>query len=45
LKDANPENLNRELAKQGYNKEETNLIMQRFGMEDKLYPEPPENKI
>ena len=41
LKDANPENLNRELAKQGYNKEETNLIMQRFGMEDKLYPEPP----
>ncbi len=41
LKNVNPENLNKQLTKQGYLQEEINLILQRFGMQDKIYPEAP----
>lgn len=41
LKNVNPDKLNQQLIKQGYSQEEIDLITQRFGMEDKIYPEPP----
>jgi len=36
LKEANPENLNKELTKQGYSEEEFKMIAERFGMRDKI---------
>jgi len=41
LKDVNPDNLNKQLVKQGYQQEEIDFIAQRFGIEDEIYPEPP----
>ncbi len=38
LKNINPENLNKQLAKQGYTEEEMKMIFQRFGMQDRIYP-------
>lgn len=41
LKNVNPDNLSKQLIKQGYGQEEIDMITQRFGIEDKIYPEPP----
>ncbi|MEK7068106.1 MAG: NADH:ubiquinone oxidoreductase [Patescibacteria group bacterium] len=41
LKDANPGNLNKQLAQQGYSQEEVNFITQRFGLNDGMHPGPP----
>jgi len=41
LKDADPQNLNQQLSAQGFTQEEVRLILQRFGVADKIYPEPP----
>lgn len=41
LKDIKPDNLNKQLKQQGYSEQEVKLILQRFGVEDKIYPEPP----
>lgn len=41
MKNVNPDKLNRQLIKQSYSQHEIDLIMQRFGMQDKIYPEPP----
>lgn len=41
IKNINPDNLNKQLIKQGYNQNEIDLIVQRFGLEDKIYPDPP----
>ncbi len=41
LKDVNPDNLNKQLIKQGYSQEEVDFITQRFGIEDKIYPDTP----
>ena len=41
LKNVNPDKLNRQLAAQNYSQEEIDLITQRFGLEDKIYPESP----
>jgi len=43
IKNVNPDKLNKQLIAQGYSQEEIDLITQRFGMEDKIYPEPPTN--
>ncbi len=40
MKEIKPENLNKQLAKQGYSEQEIKLILQRFGVEDRIYPEP-----
>ena len=41
MKDVKPDNLNKQLKQQGYSEQEVKLILQRFGVEDKIYPEPP----
>lgn len=41
LKLINPDNLNKQLIKQGYNQEEIDFIIQRFGNEDRIYPDTP----
>lgn len=41
MKNINPDKLNQQLIKQSYTQREIDLIMQRFGMEDRLYPETP----
>lgn len=41
LKNINPDKLNKQLVAQGYTQHEIDLIMQRFGFEDKIYPETP----
>jgi coenzyme F420-reducing hydrogenase gamma subunit len=41
IKNINPENLNKQLAKQGYNKKEIDMILQRFGVLEETYPTPP----
>jgi len=41
IKNANPDKLNKQLVAQGYSQKEIDLITQRFGMEDKIYPETP----
>lgn len=40
LKNINPDKLTKQLLTQKYSQEEVNLILQRFGLEDKIYPEP-----
>jgi coenzyme F420-reducing hydrogenase gamma subunit len=45
LKNVNPDKLNKQLMKQGYSQKEIDLIIQRFGMEDRIYPELPIIKI
>lgn len=37
----NPDKLAKQLLAQNYTQEEIDLITQRFGLEDKIYPEPP----
>ena len=44
LKDVDPAKLNQQLVAQGFTQEEVKLILQRFGVEDKIYPEPPITK-
>lgn len=44
LKSVNPDNLNKQLIKQGYSQAEIDIIMQRFGMQDEIYPDPPLKK-
>jgi len=39
LKDIDPENLNKQLANLGYTEEEVKMIFQRFGMQDRIYPQ------
>lgn len=41
LRNINPDKLTEQLMSQNYNREEINLILQRFGMQDKIYPETP----
>ncbi len=41
IKNANPDKLNKQLIAQNYTQEEIDLIIQRFGMEDKIYPDTP----
>jgi len=41
MKNVNPDKLNKQLLAQNYTQEEIDLITQRFGLEDKIYPEPP----
>ncbi|KKS91243.1 MAG: hydrogenase subunit gamma [Parcubacteria group bacterium GW2011_GWC1_43_12] len=38
LKKVNPDKLNKQLIKQGYSQAEIDMIMQRFGMQDEIYP-------
>ncbi|MBU1102680.1 hypothetical protein KJ853_03445 [Patescibacteria group bacterium] len=44
IKNINPDKLNKQLIAQNYTQEEIDLITQRFGMEDKIYPDPPNIK-
>lgn len=37
----NPDKLAKQLAAQNYSQEEIDMILQRFGLIDKIYPEPP----
>ncbi len=39
MKETKTENLNKQLIKQGYSEQEIKLILQRFGVEDRIYPE------
>lgn len=41
IEDANPDNLNKQLIKQGYSQKEIDMILQRFGIQDEIYPEAP----
>ena len=41
LKNISPDKINQQLAAQNYSQEEIDLITQRFGLEDKIYPETP----
>jgi len=41
LKNVNPDNLNRQLIKQGYSQQEIDMILQRFGVLEEIYPMPP----
>lgn len=41
LKELDPDKINQALAKQGYSQQEINLIIQRFGNPDRIYPESP----
>ncbi len=41
MKNTDPDKLNKQLMSQNYTQEEIDLITQRFGLEDKVYPEPP----
>lgn len=41
MKNINPDKLNKQLVAQNYSQEEIDLITQRFGLEDRVYPEPP----
>jgi coenzyme F420-reducing hydrogenase gamma subunit len=41
LKNINPDKINKQLITQGYSQREIDLIIQRFGMQDKIYPETP----
>ena len=41
LKNANPDNLNKQLIKQGYSQQEIDLILQRFGVLEEAYPASP----
>lgn len=41
LKNVNPDQLNKQLLAQGYSQAEVDLIIQRFGLQDKIYPETP----
>ncbi|OGZ41726.1 MAG: hypothetical protein A3B04_02555 [Candidatus Portnoybacteria bacterium RIFCSPLOWO2_02_FULL_39_11] len=40
IPDASPDKLAKQLKAQNYNQQEINLILQRFGLLDKVYPEP-----
>lgn len=44
LKNINPDNLNKQLIKQGYSQHEIDLILQRFGVMEETYPAPPATK-
>jgi coenzyme F420-reducing hydrogenase gamma subunit len=44
LKGVDPQNLNQQLVNQGFTEEEVRLILQRFGVEDNLYPKSSNNK-
>src|SRR4030042_6623110 len=41
LKSVNPDNLNKQLMKQGYSQREIDMILQRFGVVEETYPLPP----
>lgn len=41
IKNVNPDNLNKQLIKQGYSQREIDLILQRFGILEEVYPAPP----
>lgn len=41
IPDANPDKLEKQLLAQNYSQEEVDLILQRFGLIDKVYPKPP----
>ncbi len=41
IKNINPDNLNKQLIKQGYSQKEIDLILQRFGVLEEAYPKPP----
>lgn len=41
LKNINPDNLNKQLIKQGYSQREIDLILQRFGILEETYPQLP----
>lgn len=43
LKNVNPDNLNRQLIKQGYSQREIDMILQRFGVLEETYPKTPIN--
>jgi len=45
LKNINPDKLNKQLMAQGYSQHEIDLITQRFGFEDRIYPETPAPKF
>ena len=44
IKNINPDNLNKQLMKQGYSQREIDLILQRFGVLEEAYPQPPTMK-
>lgn len=39
LKNVNPDNLNKQLIKQGYSQQEIDMILQRFGVLEETYPQ------
>jgi coenzyme F420-reducing hydrogenase gamma subunit len=41
LKNVNPDNLNKQLIKQGYSQQEIDMILQRFGVTEEIYPNVP----
>ena len=41
MKNVNPDNLNKQLIKQGYSQQEIDMILQRFGVLEETYPLPP----
>lgn len=41
IPNANPDKLEKQLMAQNYSHEEIDLILQRFGLQDKVYPKPP----
>ena len=41
IKNINPDNLNKQLIKQGYSQREIDLILQRFGVLEETYPKVP----
>lgn len=43
LKNINPDNLNKQLIKQGYSQQEIDMILQRFGVLEETYPKTPAN--
>ena len=43
IKNINPDNLSKQLIKQGYSQQEINKILQRFGVLDEIYPKIPAN--
>lgn len=44
MKETKTENLNKQLARQGYSEQEIKLILQRFGVEDRIYSDSPNIK-
>ncbi len=45
LKDVNPQKLNQQLAEQGFTEEEVKLILQRFGVQDSVYPKLTDKQV